>query len=282
MTDLEALISKRIHDFDLLPLLRVLKKAGYGPDDILFKSNASVCSQPGLVQGIRFLAEPARAVVELNFGLLSAQTPLPAYFTKKMESGYFDSKAFEAFIGFFDHRLIRGWLMNVLPEINTELFQDWEQVKQWYLGMVDLKSPGSLHWLFELVYPELDVRVEKSTPGRELATSFPRLGKTVLGDDAIFGKKTKVPVYGNRVTLFSEDEIAGTGEPWPAEAKLRLKEQIFPVLRHSGADLEVFLVIKSQTRWAKLHKESYLGYDSMKGGDAKSRRIRIFRGRLKN
>ncbi len=196
MTKFKALITKRIHDFDLLPLLCVLQKAGYGPDDILFTSNASICSQTGLIQDIEFLTEPVRAVVVLNFGLLGAQTPLPSYFMKRMDAMYFDSRAFEDFVGFFDHRIIRSYLMNLLPEINTDLFNDWEQVKKWYLGMIDLKSPGSLHWLFELVYPELDVMLEKSTPSRELTTTSPRLGRTVLGDDAIFGKKTMKPKKG--------------------------------------------------------------------------------------
>jgi hypothetical protein len=46
-------------------------------------------------------------------------------------------------------------------------------------------------------------------------------------------------------------------------------------------DLEILLVIRAQKRWARLHPESYLGYDKIRGGQANYRQIRIFRGALR-
>ena len=147
---------------------------------------------------------------------------------------------------------------------------------------MDLKSIITLFWMFQLVFPELKIQVKKVVMSRGLKASALIIGKTVLGSDAVFGKKTSVAVYGRRITLYSDDESTGSGEPWPKEIKTRLEEQIFPILRSSGLDLEITLVIRAQKRWMKLHSESYLGYDKIKGGEAQYRRIGIFRGRLQD
>ncbi len=281
MDTIEALIKEKIHEFDLFSLLKTLGYAGYRIDDILFKSHSSICSQRGLIQDIRFLTRPHRhAVILLNFGLLAAQTPLPSYYLKKMAEDNFDISSFEDFIGFFDHQLIKNYIFNLYPEMNPELFPDWEKEKRWYLGMLDLKSNGTFHWLFEIVFPELSVQVDKTSPNREVMTVSPRLGYSILGENAVFGRKVKVSVSGCRITLLSENEFTNTGETWPNEIHRRLNTQIFPLLRPVGVDLEILLVIMSQKRWAKLHSESYLGYDRMRGGEARYRRIKIFKGHL--
>ncbi len=113
-----------------------------------------------------------------------------------------------------------------------------------------------------------------------IETTFPVLGITKLGDDAVFGKEVNAWVSGIRVTLFSDEETDGTGTPWPKRIQSRLDELVFPLLRKVGIYMDIFLVIRSQRGWAKLHTESYLGYDRIRGGEAKYRRIRIFRGYL--
>lgn len=281
MENIQSLIKKHIHRFDLFSLLQMLYYAGYRTDSIFFRSHHSICSQPGLIQDILFQKYPQpQAVVMLNVGLLAAQTPLPSYFLKKMTADNFDTASFEEFMGFFDHQLLKNYIYNLYPEMNPDLFPDWEKVKRWYLGMLDIKSNGTLHWLFELVFPELAVQVDKTAPAREVVTASPRLGYSKLGENAVFGKKVKVKVSGCRITLISEYESTNTGAAWPGEIHQRLKSQIFPILRPVGADLEILLVIMSQKGWARLHTESYLGYDRMRGGESRYRRIKIFKGHL--
>jgi hypothetical protein len=281
MSDLEENVSQRIHEFDVISLLRLLMSMNYSPEEIRFRSHNSICSQSGLIQSIDFVHDPVREVViTMNMGLLSAQSPLPSYFRKKMEYEITSGRLFTDFIGYFDHHLIRDYICNIYPEINRFFFPDWELTKRRYLQILNLKAFGTLHWLFQTVFPEIDVKVEDAVLGGEVQTQPLRLGKTILGDDAVFGNKTNVVINGRRVTLYSDEEITDTQVPWPKEIKNRLSSLIFPVLRPTGIDLEIFLVLKSQKRWVRLHAETYLGYDRIRTGEDTYRRVRIYRGHI--
>jgi len=282
MDTLKAKIAKKIHEFDPVSLLHLLESLGYRLEEILFKSYASISSQPSLIQGIEFQQEPIRQVIiSVNLGLLSAQSTLPSYFLKNMDRGLIDNLTFIDFISYFDHVLILNYLGNLYPEINTKLFADWELTKRRYLLMLDFKSCSTLHWLFQLVFPELVIKVEKAMVPRVIQTTSIRLGETTLGNDAVFGSAKKASVYGLRITLLSEGESTDSGDPWPREIRNRLDCEIFPLLRSIGIDLEIALVIRSQKSWIKLHAESYLGYDKIQGGQVSYRRIRIFQGELR-
>jgi len=282
MMTLETKIAKKIHSFDPVSLLHLLDFLGYRPEEILFKSHMSTSSQSSLIQGIEFHQEPVRQVIiSVNLGLLSAQSPLPSYFLKKMDKGSIDTLCFIDFIEYFDHFLILNYLINLYPELNTKIHADWELTKRRYLLMLDFKSCSTLHWLFQLAYPELEVRVEKAMLQRVLQTNRICLGETILGTDAMFGEEKAVPIYGRQITLFSEDELTDSGEPWPREIKKRLDDLVFPILSSVGIDLEIVLTIRAQKSWVKLSCESYLGYDNMQGGKASYRRIRIFRGQFR-
>ena len=281
MNELEDKISKRIHEFDIISLVRLLMSMNYSPEEIRFRSHNSICSQPGLIHSINFIHEPVReAVITMNMGLLSAQSPLPAYFRKKMENDVVGERLFIDFIGYFDHHLIRDYISNIYPEINRIFFPDWELTKRRYLQILNLKSLGTLHWLFQTVFPEIGVRVENAVLNSEVQTQPVRLGKTVLGNDAVFGNKTSVALLGRRVTFYSEAEMTDTRVPWPKEIKNRLEDLIFPVLHPTGIDLEISLILKSQKRWVRLHTETYLGYDRIRSSEDTYRRIRIFRGHI--
>jgi hypothetical protein len=283
MTAPEKKIAQRIHDFDLISLLHLLQFLSYRPEEIQFKSHFSASSQPSLLQKIEFHSEPTRgAIITLNMGLLSAQSPLPSYFLKMLDTGDFDNRSFVDFIGYFDHSLIKEYLLNIYPEMNEAFYPDWEMTKRRFVQLLDLKSCSTLHWLFQLVFPELGVRARKALLDRQLQMTQIRLGETILGTDAIFGGKASIPIYGRRITLFSELDTTGRGEPWPKVIKHRLEDLIFPILRSVGMDIEILLIIRTQKTWVKLHSESYLGYDKMRGGQEQYRRIRIFTGRLRD
>lgn len=281
MNELEEKVAQRIDEFDILSLLRLLMSMNYSPEEITFTSHNSICSQPGLIHSIEFRREPVReAVITMNMGLLGAQSPLPAYFRKKMEIDVVSERLFIDFIGYFDHHLIRDYICNIYPEINRFFFPDWELTKRRYLQILNLKSLGTLHWLFQTVFPEIGVRVENAVLSSDMQTQPVRLGKTVLGNDAVFGNKTSVALHGRRVTLYSDEEMTDTRVPWPKEIKNRIEGLIFPVLHPTGIDLEISLILKSQKRWVRLHTETYLGYDRIRSAEDTYRRIRIFRGHV--
>jgi hypothetical protein len=281
MNNLEERVAGRIHEFDIISLLHLLMTMNYSPEEIRFRSYNSICSQSGLIHDIKFRQEPVReAVITMNMGLLGVQSPLPSYFRKKMESEEVGRSRLADFIGYFDHHLIRDYICNIYPEINRLFFPDWEMTKRRYLQILNLKSLGTLHWLFRKVFPEIGVQVENAVLNDDLQTRAVVLGKAVLGDDAVFGSKTSVPINGRRVTFYSEEEMTDTQAPWPREIRNRLTSLIFPVLQPAGIDLEIVLVLKSRKRWVRLHAETYLGYDRMQGGEESYRRIRIFRGHI--
>lgn len=280
MKALEKKIAERIHEFDVISLLRLLYSMDYSPDTVSFRSNDSICSQTGLISGISFAAKPfRRVIITFNLGLLSAQSPLPQYFRNIMEQSEKDNAFFVNLCGYLDHYLIKDYLQNIYPEFNTFYFPDWKRAKQDYLNILNLKSSSALHWLFQITFPEITVRVENAVLDGEIKTEAIRLGKTMLGD-AVFGKKTDYLVQGRRVTLFAGSEMTYTQVPWPREIEQRLNELLFPVLRPVGIDLEIILVLKAQKKWIRLHDESFLGYDRMKTGEDTYRSIRIFKGHI--
>jgi hypothetical protein len=276
---LEREIASRIREFDVLALLRLLQALGFEPQEIQFASHHSTTSQVGLIHDIEFLHEPVRLVrIILNMGLLSSQSPLPSYFMKKMDTGEVDTRSFVDFIGYFDHLSLQGYLEQIYPETNRHLFPDWPRTKRRYLHLLNLRSCVTLHWLFQSVFPELGLSVERVSLPRGVKTTPLRLGEVTLGSDAVFGKKTSIPVLGRRVTLLTDAELTDSGQPWPAEIKRRLEEIILPILAAVGMDLEVLLVVQAQKSWAKLQEESYLGYDKLQGGQDLHRRIKVFSG----
>ena len=281
MNPIEQQVVKRIHDFDIGSLLRFLAYIGYPSETIRFRSNDSLASQPGLIHDILFKEDPVREVlITLNLGLLSAQSPLPSYFRNRMEqegdNGYYFSKL----CGYLDHHLISDYLRNIYPEFNALYFPDWETAKRQYLNLLNLKSSSGLHWLFQRVFPEINVRVERVVIGSEIQTEQIRLGSTMLSSDAVFGKKTSLITSGRRLTLSTDNEMTDTQTPWPQEIKNRLNSLIFPILRPIGVDLEIVLILTSQKRWVRLHGETYLGYDRIQSDKDAYRLIRIFRGHI--
>ena len=95
--------SKEIHRFDFVSLLRLLHTMGYRADQVFFRSTHNLSSQPSLLEAIEFRDGPSpRVIVSVNLGLLSAQTPLPSYFFKRVDQGFVDIDALVDFMAFFD------------------------------------------------------------------------------------------------------------------------------------------------------------------------------------
>ena len=82
-------IRKRLHLFDPLSLLRVLHQAGIAVEDLEFRSHMSMASQSRLVEDLTI--DAGVITVIFNFGLLSAQSPLPSYFFQEIDEGRVDA-----------------------------------------------------------------------------------------------------------------------------------------------------------------------------------------------
>jgi predicted component of type VI protein secretion system len=276
----KLLLSRLVKDawrFDLPSVLYVLEWLGYRDDDVIFASHMSTSSASSLIHAVQFSQDSPVAKVVVNAGLLASQSPLPSYFFLEMERLTHFREMLD-FLGFWDHLSISHWFRSVLVEYDPRLVPDWELYKRRELQLLSLRSPATLIWLFQTVFPELNVAAEKVTISREVATGGVRLGHAVLGGDAALGRRVLLPVRGTRLVLSSDEERTATGNPWPAEAVERLERIIYPVLASVGADIEVILEVRSVQSWARLEKQSYLGYDSMRGPKEQYRRIRIFSG----
>ncbi len=283
MNSLEKQIADKIHLFDIISLLRLLIEMGYGPHEIRFRGHNSICSQPRLIYSVRFVDVPFKEVeITLCLGLMGAQSPLPGYFRKKIESDISSGNSFDAFIGYFDHLLIRDYICHIYPEINRFFFLPQELTMRDYLHILDLRSCSALHVLFSRAFPEAGVQLEKVTLTRGLKADPVCLGFSRLGGDAVFGRTSVIPVCGRRVTLHCEDEVTDRQVPWPEEIKERLKRLLFPLLAPLGMEMEIDLVLASQKRRVRLHPETYLGYDTLKSTQPGPRRVSIFKGQVKD
>ncbi len=280
MSALETRISEKRAYFDPFNLLILLLHLGYSMDDIQFCSHFSNASQSRLVENIEFCQQPKKVIIYLNLGLLGGQSVLPNYLFNQIDNETVEVEQFAQFFGYFDDRLLRRFLLAIYPELNQNLIQDWEAQKRAALFTMNLDTVTTLHWLFQQVFPELQVRLEKDTLIRQVVLNAPILGKFRLGHQTVFGKRKRLPMPGKRVTLITDEDSFTNGQPWTQEINQRLQAFIFPLLRHVGVNLEIWLLIRSQGSALRLSPTSYLGYENLYSDTLQFRRIRIFSGYL--
>ena len=276
---LEALVVERATRFEPIALVEVLAHLGYRPEEMLFRSHLGSVSQAGFVHGVEFRRHPIRqVVVTLNMGLLGPQSPLPSYWDSLFEQVEIDEEALLAFLRFFDHQLLQRFLLATIPERDPTVFKDFEGIKRSYLRLLGVKSIGTLHWLFERIFPELGVKVDRGALTRVVRLDGTRLGSSILGGGAVLGGWSRMPVPGYHVTMFCDEEHTEFGRPWADEVRRRLDGLVFPAIEEAALDLKVSLVIRSEKVWAQLKPSSYLGFDRIKGGARRNREVQIWKG----
>ena len=280
MTPIEKRIVQNAWRFDPISLLMLLAYLGYGMDEILFCSHFNYCSQTRLVESVEFHDSPRKVLITLNIGLLGGQSVLPNYLFKQVDNGSVDAEQFAEFFGYFDDQLLRRFLFAIYSEFDQTFTQTWESRKTAALYTMKLDSISTLHWLSQLVFPELQVRVEKRVLKRNVILNSPILGKFYLNHQTVFGKRKEMLVPGKCITLITDEESFTNGQPWVHEINLRLQNLIFPLLRNVGVDLEIWLVIRTQGSALSLKQNSYLGYENIFSEKLQVRRIRIFSGYL--
>ncbi|HEY2027908.1 MAG TPA: hypothetical protein VGH20_01755, partial [Myxococcales bacterium] len=233
-----------------------------------------------------------RAIVSLNIGLLTAQSPLPSFLLQLAETGSHES--FTEFIRFFDDRLLHARASSLFPERDDGLMPGWKDGTGDRVRLLRLASPSMLHWLFRAVYPELEVQAKRATRAQKVPTPSLRLGGTTLGSGAP-GGYALVPTGALGVTLFAGSDTSAAGRPWAVEAGRRLSATVLPLLAGTAFPLSVVLLLRDEASSAHLRDApanpaprppaSYLGYDLLAGestkpinGQEQSRRIVLFNG----
>lgn len=265
---LMAAIVKRAHEFTLPALLDALLAVGLRAEEVLFRSHQSHSHHAFLVHKVEFLTEPRQAVVTLNIGLLAAQGPLPSYFFSALEGGAHDADAILALLYLVDHPLLRERARAEYPERDRRSFNDWEQSKGLLLRLMALQSPSSLHWLFQRVFPELAVRVERAADELLLSTEQVIVGLTALGESQALGGRVKLTTGALSVTLYCEEASTALGRPWVNQAAHRLERHILPLLQEQPLFLNVWVVFFNRDSVAHLSTsvgapDGFLGYDPL-------------------
>jgi len=253
--------------YDLAALIAALRGLGYSDDAIEFRSNQTTLHQAAVIDSVCFLREPSpRAIVTVNLSLLSPQSPLPTYFQKILEEES-SSSTLSGFLNFFSHRLIRGDVLGMFPDRDPSLFQNFSQTKRQLLSLLGWRSLSTTHWIFQSVFPELEVAIRRTVLARTLRTRGLILGEWTLGDGSVAGGTATVPTSAIGVTLYCDEPVTGTGEPWGNAAKSRLHGLLFPLLRSHGFFLEVQLVFRDQSSFLVLSEGRFLGYEPIYAGE---------------
>jgi hypothetical protein len=285
--DFEHAIVMMARRFDLKPLLDLLLAKGYRRDEILFES-VHEGESTGIIESVTFRKKPHRGVViAVNLGLLGDNTLLPSYFFQEIEKHH-DAEHFYEFVRFFDHRLIEDYRRSLYPEDDRGVYRNYRQVLQSFFRMLGPASVSTLHWLAQIYFPELGVRVKRWAFSDSSDAHAFRTGESLLDGTGILGRKYVSDSPGLSLDLFAEEERDVRGQAWPNVVRQRLHERVLPQLAPFDFPLMVRLKVLFHEGWAHVDvpfaKEgrSYLGYERIKGEAEQGHTTVIYRGKTKD
>ena len=278
----EARIVREARRFELKPLLNLLIARGYPREEILFEGTHEG-SATSFVEAVRFEKAPVRVVVlTLNLGLLGDNTLLPSYFFQVIDKTP-APEAFYDFIRFFDHHLIQNLLRALYPEENGALYRDWSEVLRSFFRMLGPGSIATLHWVAQRYFPDLGVEVGRWAFTNTTEAHAAVTGESLLDGSGVLGRSYKSDTAGFGIDLFADEETNERGRPWPNIVKLRLNEQVLPLLAPFRVPLRVRLTVRRHASWAKVDVpfaagRGYLGYERIHGDADAGHTTVIYRG----
>lgn len=281
MESINKRIAKNIQRFDICSLLKLLKELGYQSEDIYFESCYETASPTALCQNIFFAESFPKVRIVLNLGLLSANSPLPNLFKRKMDSGSIDATLFQRFLSFFDHHAIKNLLSMSMPDINDIFFSSWKETKGHYLKLLDLNSTSTLWHLFQACFPELVINVIKAPRFFKQNSSSTTLGNTRLGVESFLGRKIVQSIPSFKIILISEESHTDSHVSWSLEIKDRLKKLVFDILQRTHIHFRVIFIIRNKKEIARLSPLTQLGY-CMMGESNQSLKMLLFSGYSKD
>jgi hypothetical protein len=282
-TEFEQKLVREARRFDLRPLIDLLHEKGYEREDILFEAAREGSTSPSIVEALRFREPPFRgATITLNLGLFRDGTLLPSYFVEVIESSR-DPEQFYDFIGFFDHRLAESYLWAVYPEAGGGPFGDFDRALRSYFRMLGPGSTSTLQWLWQLVCPDLRVRVARRAFASETGSHAFRTGESRLDGTGIIGKIYPWDASGFVVDIVVDEETDEKGRPWPNLLRERMDTRLFPLLDPFRIPLLVRLVVLEHASWAKVDgpdpkEQGYLGFHRLRDKAPGGHVLILYRG----
>ncbi|HET9953271.1 MAG TPA: hypothetical protein VFQ61_02140 [Polyangiaceae bacterium] len=280
LTELERRIVAEAQRFELAPLLAVLQDAEYSRDDVLFESEPEGRS-PGVVRAVRFVKRPIRcAIVTVQFGLLGDNTLLPSYFFRLLEQSPNPARFYD-FLRFFDHKLIENFFAALHPELVDEtttqsesVFVDYRNLVATFLQMATPGSLSTLHWLFQLYFPEFGVRVSRQAFADATDSHACEVGRSSLDGSGVLGRTYVTEMAGFLVDLVVEDEVDSSGREQADIVLWRLRNRVLPRLAEFRLALTVRLVVLWHASAAHVDDpramdKSFLGYNRLRGNRPK-------------
>lgn len=294
-------IEKRIREIDAVALRLLLRYLGYGHGQVAYCGNLTFTSQPSLFHSIVFeqgapaTADDARAprqmeqvadfyrsgdgtpvTVITNAGLLSCRSPLPSYFFQLLGDEDYQGPLIKL-LDLLDHTLIDDRLASFRPEWDPELAPDWDGTREDLFRLTAPATPSTLHALFQRVFPELEVAVQRAPTSRAMELPNVVLGGSTLGE-AAFGGEAEIPVLGLQVTLLCREAASYEDVPWLREIPRRLAERVLPLLAGTSLHLTVKALLFERGRDAQFDGASRVGENPLPGGDDGLQRTVVFSG----
>lgn len=267
-------ITSNLRYFDLYALIELLQYYGYDHSSIRIEGHMGFESQPGLIKSIRFEPTDHRVTLGLYMGLGSANGYLPSYFFNMVDNDTFDESHFQDLIGFFDQRLLKMWLNALMPQSFIKVSRS-----HWIRTMASFTSLAHLQHLFELIFPELQVRCERLEIDHAVASKPCVLGTSKIGLEMILGDQFRIIGYAHRITLIADHEEVGPDQPWHICAKDRLQRHVFPLISNLDLFIEVILLIRGSKQWLSLDQgKMTLGFERFKGQEDHLKRIGLHYG----
>lgn len=257
---LEHTLSRRARHLDLASLMAALDRLGYQPDDIVFRGNPEPDPPRGIVESVKFLPSPGGVSVTLNLGLGGTHGLLPEYFLEVAED-LPEPEQMYGFLAFFESGLLRSYAHALVPERHPR----WLRLRDAHFQMLGLGSVSTLSWLFQHIFPELEVRVTRSRVPVRTTSHALVLGESLLDGSSVLGASHDVGRAGFNIEIFAEDELNSSGESWWQIARDRVRAQVLPLLRGEEILLHVQLIVEDHASWASVAQETQLGYDRIEG-----------------
>lgn len=267
--------------FDLRPLIELLMQNGYAYEEILFESSNEGRSA-GLVKAVTFRKRPIRAVIiTVEIGLLGDNSLLPSYFFHVAERSP-DASRFYDFLRFFDHLLIENLFRALHPEL-SDVYRSWSGVLKTFLRMARPASPGTLHWLAQLYFPELSVSVTRRPIDQVSAVHACHTGRSRLDGTGILGRLYVAEMHGLELDLIAPEGTDHSGREWSDIVLARLDRDLLPLLAPFRIPLVVRLVVLAHASFAQVDEphapaQGFLGYDRLRRGGEKKHTTVMFDG----
>jgi len=255
--------------FEIPALIDALWVLGYDGDSVVFRSCPTLAHSASLVRSVQFQKSPRRVVVEVNIGLTASQGPLPMYFWALLCEQR-DADMTEL-LWFFDQQLLAQRFAAQHPERDARSLPKWEQTRRMLLLLARLPSPSGIHWLMAQFFPELEVRVRRTTGERALRTPEFDIGGAEMGNGSTLGGLGTLPVGGIEALLICGEEESREAATWIETAQRRLLELVLPILieQNPYQYLRVTLVLHQATANVKLARDRYLGVHRVDVADNK-------------